>query len=132
MNGNTIFVAGRLTRDPELRFSSSGHAMCKLGIASGRRYQKDGEWLEETSFFDVTLWRELAENAAESLGKGDAVLVAGRMKQRDYEKDGQKRTTWDLEVDSIGPDLRWATAAITRTQRSSNGATTPEPTSSAI
>lgn len=123
MNGNQIFVAGRLVRDPDLTVTPSGLSMCKLGIASGRRYQKDGEWQEETSFFDVTLWRDLADNVADSLHKGDAVLVAGRMKQREYEKDGQKRTAWDLEVDGIGPDLRWATAAIARTQRSSNGAT---------
>lgn len=122
MNGNQIFVAGRLTRDPDLTVTASGASMCKLGIASGRRYQKDGEWQEETSFFDITLWREMADNVAESLSKGDAVLVAGRMKQREYEKDGQQRTAWDLEVDSIGPDLRWATAAITRTQRTGNGA----------
>lgn len=122
MNGNQIFVAGRLTRDPDLSVTPSGVSMCKVGIASGRRYQKDGEWQEETSFFDITLWRDLADNVAESLSKGDAVLVAGRMKQREYEKDGQKRTAWDLEVDSIGPDLRWATAAVTRTQRQSNGA----------
>lgn len=124
MNGNQIFVAGRLTRDPDLTVTASGVSMCKLGIASGRRYQKDGEWQEETSFFDVTLWRDLADNVADSLRKGDAVLVAGRMKQREYEKDGAKRTAWDLEVDGIGPDLRWATAAVTRTQRSSNGAQT--------
>lgn len=124
MNGNTIFVAARLTRDPELKFTSGGQAMCKLGLASGRRFQSNGEWQEETSFFDATIWREMAENVAESLHKGDAVLVAGRMKQREYEKDGAKRTAWDLEVDGIGPDLRWATAAVTRTQRS-NGAAAP-------
>jgi single-strand DNA-binding protein len=125
MNGNQIVVAGRLTRDPDLTVTASGTSMCKLGIASGRRFQKDDEWQEETSFFDITLWRDLADNVAESLSKGDAVLVAGRMKQREYEKDGQKRIAWDLEVDSIGPDLRWATAAVTRTQRSSNGAAAP-------
>jgi single-strand DNA-binding protein len=129
MNGNTIFVAGRLTRDPELKFTADGRAMCKLGIASGRRYQKDGKWEEETSFFDVTLFRDMAENVAESLSKGDAILVAGRMKQRSYEQDGAKRTAWDLEVDSIGPDLRWSTATVTRTQRSAgNGAAAPSST----
>lgn len=126
MNGNTIFVAGRLTRDPDLTVTANGQSMCKLGIASGRRYQKDGEWQEETSFFDVTLWRDLADNVADSLSKGDAVLVAGRMKQRTYDtKEGEKRTVWDLEVESIGPDLRWCTAAVTKAQRSSNGAAAP-------
>lgn len=122
MNGNQIIVSGRLTRDPDLTVTASGASMCKLGLASGRRYQKNDEWQEETSFFDITLWRELADNVAESLKKGDAVLVAGRMKQREYEKDGQKRTAWDLEVDDIAPSLRWATTVVNRTQRTSNGA----------
>lgn len=122
MNGNQIVVNGRLTRDVELKVIPSGKSVVRFGLASDYRYKKGDEWVGDPSFYDVEVWDELAENAAESLSKGDAVIVVGRMQQRTYDdKDGNKRTVWDLKADEISVSLRWATVAITRTQRS-NGA----------
>lgn len=127
MNGNTITVSGRCTRNPadDLKVTPGGRSVVRFGVASDYRYQKDGEWQGEPSFFDVECWGDLADNIADSLSKGDAVTVVGRMQQRSYEKDGQKRTVWELKADDVSVSLRWATAAITRTERSSNGAAAP-------
>lgn len=127
MNGNQITVAGRLTKDPDLRVTESGQTVCKLSLASGRRWKdKAGEWQEATSFFDADVWGDMGENCDESLSKGDAVVIVGQMEQRSYEKDGTKRTVWDLRVDNVAADLRWATVAISRTERKSeNGASVP-------
>lgn len=115
---NSISVVGNLTRDPELRYTSGGRGVVSLGVAASRRYQVNGEWQEQTSFFNVTAWGTLAENVAACLTKGTRVVIAGRMEQRSYETaEGEKRTVWDLIADSIGPDLRWATAEIERTTR---------------
>jgi single-strand DNA-binding protein len=122
MNGNQVVIAGRLTRDPDMRYTAAGQAVCKLGVASDYRYQKDAEWVSEPSFFDCDVWRELAENCAESLHKGDSVVVVGRMQQRSYEKDGEKRTVWEVRVDDVSVSLRWATAIPQKAERTSNGA----------
>lgn len=119
----TITVIGNLTNDPELRFTPSGSAVANFTIASTPRTfdRQSNEWKDgETLFLRAGVWREAAENAAETLTKGMRVIVTGRLKSRSYEtKEGEKRTVIELEVDEIGPSLRWASAKVNRTQRSS-------------
>lgn len=121
----TITVVGNLTNDPELRFTPSGSAVANFTIASTPRTfdRQSNEWKDgETLFLRASVWREAAENVAESLTKGTRVVVQGRLKSRSYEtKEGEKRTVMELEVDEIGPSLRYASAKVTRTQRSGNG-----------
>ncbi|ALV47821.1 single-stranded DNA-binding protein (plasmid) [Arthrobacter alpinus] len=120
----TITVIGNLTSDPELRFTPSGSAVANFTIASTPRTfdRQSNEWKDgETLFLRASIWREAAENVAESLTKGTRVIVSGRLKSRTYDtKEGEKRTVMELEVDEIGPSLRYANAKINRTQRSSN------------
>ena len=111
---NTVTVVGNLVADPELKYTSSGVAMSNLRLAVSRRYQKGGEWTEDTSYFSGTVWRELAESVAKSLHKGDRVIVTGRLEQRSWETDGQKRSVVEIQVDEIGPSLKWVTATVTR------------------
>ena len=120
MSDNSITLVGNLTRDFELRFTSGGQALASSGIAISRRWQdkQSGEWQEKTSFFNVTAWGSLGENAAQSLAKGNRVIVTGRLEQRDYEtREGEKRTSIDVVADEIGPSLRWATAEVERVTR---------------
>jgi single-strand DNA-binding protein len=121
----TITVIGNLTNDPELRFNPSGAAVANFTIASTPRTfdRQANEWKDgETLFLRASIWREAAENVAESLTKGMRVIVSGRLKSRSYEtKEGEKRTVIELEVDEIGPSLRYANAKVNRTQRSNNG-----------
>src|SRR6476646_303235 len=118
----TITVIGNLTNDPELRFTPSGSAVANFTIASTPRTfeRQSNEWKDgETLFLRASVWREAAENVAESLTKGMRVIVSGRLKSRSYEtKEGEKRTVIELEVDEIGPSLRYANAKVNRTQRS--------------
>lgn len=117
-NGNTITVIGNATRDPELRYLQSGTALANLGIAVNRRYQRDGQWEEETSFFDVVCWRDLADNVSESISKGDRIIVTGRLEQRSWEtQDGDKRSKVEIVADEVGPSLRWATARVEKIRR---------------
>ncbi|WP_306879661.1 single-stranded DNA-binding protein [Paenarthrobacter nicotinovorans] len=122
----TITVIGNLTSDPELRFTPSGSAVANFTIASTPRTfdRQSNEWKDgETLFLRASVWREAAENVAESLTKGTRVIVSGRLKSRSYEtKEGEKRTVIELEVDEIGPSLRYANAKVNRTQRSNQGA----------
>ncbi|MHA7223764.1 single-stranded DNA-binding protein [Arthrobacter sp. RHLT1-20] len=121
----TITVIGNLTNDPELRFTPSGSAVANFTIASTPRTfdRQSNEWKDgETLFLRASVWREAAENVAESLTKGMRVIVSGRLKSRSYEtKEGEKRTVMELEVDEIGPSLRYANAKVNRTQRSGGG-----------
>jgi single-strand DNA-binding protein len=121
----TITVIGNLTNDPELRFTPSGSAVANFTIASTPRTfdRQSNEWKDgETLFLRAAVWREAAENVAESLTKGMRVIVSGRLKSRSYEtKEGEKRTVIELEVDEIGPSLRYANAKVNRTQRSGAG-----------
>ena len=120
MSGNSVTVVGNLTRDPELRYTPAGAATCQFGLAVNRRWQnrQTNEWEEATSFFNVVAWREMAENAGESLTKGARVIVTGRLEQRSWETpDGEKRSVVEIVADEIGPSLRWATAAITKNER---------------
>jgi len=122
MAGDTqITVVGNLTGDPELRFISSGAAVVNFTVASTPRTfdRQANEWKDgETLFMRCSLWREAAENVAESLTKGMRVLVTGRLVSRSWETNGEKRTVTEMQVDEVGPSLRYATAKVTRTQRS--------------
>ena len=121
-NGNTITIIGNVTRDPELRYLTSGTALAQLGVAVNRRYQQNGEWQEDTSFFDVVCWRELADNVSESISKGDRIIVTGRLEQRSWEtQDGDKRSKVEIVADEVGPSLRWATARIEKIRRDGPG-----------
>ena len=121
----TITVVGNLTDDPELRFTPSGAAVAKFRVASTPRFldKQTNEWKDgEPLFLACNLWRQAAENVAESLQRGTRVIVTGRLRQRSYEtREGEKRTVMELEVDEIGPSLRYATAKVQKMQRSSGG-----------
>ena len=120
MADSTVTLVGNLTREPELRFTQAGQAIATLGIAVSRRYQQNGEWQEKTSFFNVTAWGQLGENAAASLNKGSRAIVTGRLEQRSYEtQDGEKRSVVEVVADEIGPSLRWAQASVERNDRRS-------------
>lgn len=126
-NETIITVIGNLTSDPELRFTPSGSAVANFTIASTpRTFDKNSnEWKDgETLFLRSSVWREAAENVAETLAKGMRVIAQGRLKSRSYEdkKDGQKRTVIELEVDEIGPSLTYASAKVQRTQRGAQSA----------
>src|SRR4051812_7111582 len=126
MAGETIItVVGNLTDDPELRFTPSGAAVAKFRVASTPRTmdRNSNEWKDgEPLFLSCTVWRQAAENVAESLQRGSRVIVSGRLKQRSYEtREGEKRTVIELEVDEIGPSLRYATAKVQKMSRSSGG-----------
>jgi single-strand DNA-binding protein len=118
----TITVIGNLTDDPELRFTPSGAAVAKFRVASTPRFmdKQTNEWKDgEPLFLACTVWRQAAENVAESLQRGARVIVSGRLKQRSYEtREGEKRTVIELEVDEVGPSLRYATAKVQKMQRS--------------
>ena len=126
MAGDTVItVVGNLTGDPELRFTPSGAAVANFTIASTPRQfdRQTNEWKDgDTLFMRCSIWREAAENVAESLTKGTAVIAQGRLVQRSYEtREGEKRTVVELQVDEIGPSLRRASAKVTRAQRSGGG-----------
>jgi len=121
----TITVIGNLTDDPELRFTPSGAAVAKFRVASTPRTldRNSGEWKDgEPLFLQCNVWRQVAENVAESLHRGARVIVSGRLRQRSYEtREGEKRTVMELEVDEIGPSLRYATAKVQKMSRSGGG-----------
>jgi single-strand DNA-binding protein len=116
-----ITMIGNLVDDPELRFTPSGAAVAKFRVASTPRYldKNTNEWKDGDSLFlQCQIWRQAAENVAESLTKGMRVILSGRLKQRSYEtKEGEKRTVFEVEVDEVGPSLRNATAKVTKTTR---------------
>lgn len=126
MAGETVItVVGNLTSDPELRYTQTGLAVANFTIASTPRTLDRGsnEWKDgEALFLRASVWREYAEQVAGSLTKGTRVVAVGRLKQRSYEtKEGEKRTSIELEIDEIGPSLRYATAQVTRTSREGGG-----------
>jgi single-strand DNA-binding protein len=117
---NTITVVGNITRDPELKFLNSGQAAVRLSIAVNRRWQnrQTQEWEERVSYFEVTGYGAMAENAANSLAKGTRVIVSGRLEQRSWEtENGDKRSIVEINADEIAPSLRFATAVVTKTPR---------------
>ena len=126
MAGDTVItIIGNLTADPELRFTPSGAAVANFTVASTPRQfdRTSNEWKDgETLFMRCSVWRDAAENVAESLQRGARVLVSGRLKSRSYEtKEGEKRTVIEMDVEEVGPSLKYATAKVNRTQRGSGG-----------
>ncbi len=122
MADSVVTIVGNLTRDPELRFTAGGKGIASFGVAVNRRWQQNGEWQEKVSFFNVTAWDTLGENAAASLTKGTRIIVTGRLEQREYEtKEGEKRNVVEIVADEIGPSLRWARAEVERIARDSSG-----------
>lgn len=126
MSGETVItVVGNLVDDPELRFTPSGAAVANFRIASTPRTfdRQTNEWKDgEALFLSCSVWRQAAENVAESLQKGMRVVIQGRLKQRSYEtREGEKRTVVELEVEEVGPSLKYATAKVARVQRSGGG-----------
>jgi single-strand DNA-binding protein len=117
-----ITIAGNLVDDPELRFTPSGQPVAKFRVASTPRFKDNqtGEWKDGDSLFlTCNVWRQAAENAAESLTRGMRVIVSGRLRQRSYEtKEGEKRTVYEIEVDDVGPSLRNASAKVNKVARS--------------
>jgi single-strand DNA-binding protein len=118
-NDNSVTVVGNATRDPELRFTPSGQATASFGLAVNRRWQnrQTQEWEERVSFFDIVCWQQMAENVAESVQKGTRVIVTGRLEQRSWESNGEKKSKIEIVADEIGPSLRYATAGVTRNER---------------
>jgi single-strand DNA-binding protein len=117
---NTVTVVGNVTRDPELRFTQGGLAVANFGLAWNKR-RKDGE--EETSFFDVACFQQLAENVAESITKGARVVIYGTLQQRSWEnQEGERRSKVEIVADDVAPSLRWATAQVTRNEYKGGGA----------
>ncbi len=117
---NNVTLVGNLTRDPELRFTPNGTPVVSLGIAVNRRYQdkQSGEWTDDTSFFNISAWFKLAENCAESLSKGDRILVSGRLNQRSWEtKEGDKRYAVEVIADNVAPSLQFASCKISRNEK---------------
>jgi single-strand DNA-binding protein len=126
MAGETpITVIGNLTADPELRFTPSGAAVANFTVASTPRTfdRQTNEWKDgEALFLNCSVWRQAAENAAESLVRGMRVIVSGRLKARSYEtREGEKRTVFEIDVDEVGPSLKYATAKVSKTTRSGSG-----------
>jgi single-strand DNA-binding protein len=121
MADSSITIVGNLTRDPEIRYTANGAAKASFGVAVSRRWQnrQTQEWDEQTSFFNVVCWREMAENASESLTRGARVIVTGRLEQRSWETEqGEKRSVVEIVADEVGPSLLFATASVTRVERS--------------
>lgn len=121
---NNITILGNITRDPELRFTPSGTAVASFGLAVNRNVQNknSGEWETQVDFFNVTAWYKLAENCAESLSKGDRVLVSGRLSQDSWEsKDGQKRSTVRIVANVVAPSLEFASCRLEKNPRAEEG-----------
>lgn len=124
MTDTIITVVGNLVEDPTLRFTASGAPVANFTIASTpRTFDKHAnEWKDgEALFLRCSIWRDAAENVTESLAKGMRVIATGKLRQRSWEKDGERRTSIELEVDEIGPSLRYATAKVTRNQKGGQG-----------
>jgi single-strand DNA-binding protein len=113
---NHTTIVGNLVEDPEVRFTQNGIAVTNLRVAVTQRIQQDGQWRDgDTSFFKINVWRGQAEHLAESLAKGDRVMVTGRLRQRSWETpEGEKRSVTKIEADEVGASLKWATAKVER------------------
>ena len=125
MSENSVTLVGNLTDDPELRFTAQGAAVANFRIAVSKRIKdpQTNEWKDgDTSFFRINVWRQLAENVAESLTRGMRVVVTGTLKMRQWEtQEGEKRSVVEVEATEVGPSLKWATAKIEKTSRQSQG-----------
>ena len=121
---NTITIVGNVTDDPELRFTPSGLPVANFTVAVNRRFKNaSGQWEDKLDgFFRCSCWRDMAENVAESLQKGTRVVVAGRLQEQRWEdQEGGKRSRIEIQVDEVGPSLRWATASVQKSNRSTSG-----------
>ena len=128
MIDNTATITGSAGREPELRFTPSGQAVANFSLAVNRRWKnrQTEEFEESTSWIDIVCWAQLAENAAESIAKGTRVTVTGRLEQRSWEnQEGEKKSKIELVADDVAVSLRWATAEVTRNERSDNGGGRP-------
>lgn len=126
-NEPLITVVGNTTGDAELRFIPSGAAVANFTVASTPRVKNGDQWEDgEAMFIRCAAWRDLAENVAESLHKGTRVIVQGRLTQRSYEHNGEQRTSLELDVEAVGPELRFATANVTRSSRGGGGGGQPQ------
>ena len=117
---NTVTIVGNVTRDPELRYTPSGAANARFGVAVNRRWrdQQTNEQKEQVSFFDVVCWREMADNVCESLSKGTRVVVTGRLEQQSWEdSEGNKKSKVEIVAEEVGPSLRWASTEVTKNER---------------
>ena len=124
MADNTVTLVGNITDDPELRFTPSGAAVANFTVAVNRRWRTpEGQWEDKLDgFFRCNCWRDMAENVAESMTKGMRVVVTGRLQQRSWDdQEGNKRSAFEIQVDEVGPSLRWATASVQKSQRSGGG-----------
>jgi single-strand DNA-binding protein len=122
-NGTSITVIGNATADASLRFTSSGIAVATFNVAVTERIKDNDSWKDgSTTFFRCTAWREMGEQCAETITKGMRLIVAGRFKTREYEKDGQTRTSIEIDVEEVGPSLRYAVAQVKKMQRTSGPA----------
>jgi single-strand DNA-binding protein len=122
---NQVVIVGNVTRDPELRYTPNGAALVKFGVAVSRRIKDEsGQWKDaDTSFFDVTAWRTLAENVAESIAQGSRVVVVGRLRTNSWETpEGERRSKVEIEAEEVAPSLKWATAKV---ERQGRGAAAP-------
>jgi single-strand DNA-binding protein len=128
MSENSVTLVGNLTDDPELRFTAQGAAVANFRIAVSKRVRdaQTNEWKDgDTSFFRINVWRQLAENVAESLARGMRVIVTGTLKMRQWEtQEGEKRSVVEVEATEVGPSLKWATAKVEKTSRQAGGAAT--------
>ncbi|MDP8957177.1 MAG: single-stranded DNA-binding protein [Actinomycetota bacterium] len=123
---NQVMIVGNVTRDPELRYTPNGAALVKFGVAVSRRVRDEsGQWKDaDTSFFDVTAWRTLAENVAESITQGSRVVVVGRLRTNSWETpEGERRSKVEIEAEEVAPSLKWATAKV---ERQGRGAAAPD------
>lgn len=127
MFGNHVSITGNLTRDPELRFGVNGVAVATAGVAWNDR-KREGQDEADVSFFNFVCFRELAENVAASLQKGDRVTIVGQLRQRRYKTDaGESRSVVEISANEVGPDLRWASASISKLGRTADRPETPAP-----
>lgn len=116
---STVTIVGNLTRDPELRYTPNGAPVTTFGVAANRRWKnRQDQWEEQVSFFNITCWQDLAQNTADTLTKGTRVIVTGRLEQRSWENEaGERRSVVEVVADEVGPSLRWATATVARNER---------------
>jgi single-strand DNA-binding protein len=125
MADSTITIQGGLGQDPEIRYTSNGQAKATLGVAVRRswRNRQTNEWEERTSWINVVVWGDMAENVSDTLSKGMRIIATGRLEQRTWETEqGEKRSVTEMVADEIGPSLKWATADVKRSERRSGGA----------
>ena len=117
-NENIINIVGTLGKDPELRYTTGGRGVCSFSVATNRKWKKNDQWEEETCWHNVVAWAELGEHAAQSLEKGNRVMISGRLSNRSYEdREGNKKYITEIIADNIGAELRFATCQIERVER---------------